>query len=109
MRRGSRDRRGLCGEEHRRGQGRRAKRSVHTQILSSGTPIAKEHVGTGVGETGGKRVADAVIKALQSLQNRKFSRIVGSIHRVHLTRRGLSSGRVIRRIRWYPILRSSWG
>ena len=31
-------------------------------MLSSGTSIAKEHVGTGVGETGGKRLADAMIK-----------------------------------------------
>ena len=38
------------------------KRCGSTQILSSGTPIAKEHVGTGVGETGGKRRADTIIK-----------------------------------------------
>ncbi len=63
MRRGVRDRRGLRGEEHRRGQGHRAKRCVYTQILSSGTLIAKETVVAGVGETGGKRVADAMIKA----------------------------------------------
>jgi hypothetical protein len=64
MRRGARDRRGLRGEEHRRGQEHRAKRCGSTQILSSGTSIAKEHVGTGVGETGGKRLADAMIKGL---------------------------------------------
>src|SRR2546425_11755975 len=63
MRRGARDRRGLRGEEHRRGQEHRAKRCEYTQILSSGTSIAKAHVGTGVGETGGKRSADAMIKA----------------------------------------------
>jgi hypothetical protein len=66
MRRGTRDRRGLRGEEHRRGQGHRVKRCEYTQILSSGTSIAKAHVGTGVGETGGKRLADAMIKATQS-------------------------------------------
>ena len=60
MRRGARDRRGLRGEEHRRGQGHRAKRCGYTHILSSETPIAKEHVGTGVEEIGGKRLADAV-------------------------------------------------
>ena len=63
MRRGARDRRGLRGEAHRRGQGHRAKRCGCTQILSSGTSIAKEHMGTGVEETGGKRLADAMIKA----------------------------------------------
>jgi len=48
---------------------------VNTQILSSGTSIAKEHVGTGVGETGGKRLADAMIKALQKpLQVDRFWR-----------------------------------
>src|SRR4029434_3940527 len=62
-RRGARDRRGLRGEAHRRGQGHRAKRCGYTHILSSETPIAKEHVGTGVEETGGKRLADAMIKA----------------------------------------------
>src|SRR2546421_2385191 len=45
MRRGARDRRGLRGEGHRRGQGHRAKRCGCTQILSSGTSIAKEHMG----------------------------------------------------------------
>ena len=50
MRRGARDRRGLRGEEHRRGQEHRAKRCGYAQILSSGTSIAKEHVGTSVGE-----------------------------------------------------------
>ena len=64
MRRGARDRRGLRGEAHRRGQRHRAKRCGYTQILSSGTSIAKEHVGTGVGETEGKRLADAMIKAV---------------------------------------------
>jgi len=59
-RRGARDRRGLRGEAHRRGQGHRAKRCGYTHILSSETPIAKEHVGTGVEEIGGKRLADAV-------------------------------------------------
>ena len=39
------------------------KRCGYTQILASGTSIAKEHVETGVGETGGKRLADAMIKA----------------------------------------------
>src|SRR5215831_13729893 len=58
-RRGARDRRGLRGEGRRRGQGYRAKRCGYTHILSSETSIAKEHVGTGVGETGGKRLADA--------------------------------------------------
>ena len=62
-RRGARDKRGLCGEEHRRGQGHRAQRCGSTQILSSGTSIAKEHVEAGVGETGGKRRANAMIKA----------------------------------------------
>ena len=62
-RRGARDRRGLRGEEHRRGQGHRAKRCGYAQILASGTSITKEHVGTGVGETQGKRLADAMIKA----------------------------------------------
>jgi hypothetical protein len=66
MRRGARDRRGLRGEEHRRGQGHRAKRCGYTQILSSGTSIAKEYVGTGVGETGGKRLTDAMSKAGKS-------------------------------------------
>src|SRR5215475_2694214 len=61
-RRGARDRRGLRGEAHRRGQGHRAKRCGYTHILSSETSIAKEHVGTGVGETGGKRLADAVYR-----------------------------------------------
>jgi hypothetical protein len=42
------------------------KRCGYTQILSSGTSIAKEHVRTGVGETGGKRLADAMIKATKS-------------------------------------------
>ena len=69
MRRGARDRRGLRGEGHRRGQGHRAKRYGYTQILASGTSIAKEHVGTGVGETGGKRLADAMIKAQKSMCN----------------------------------------
>ena len=59
-RRGARDRRGLRGEAHQRGQGHRATRCGYTHILSSETSIAKEHVGTGVGETGGKRLADAV-------------------------------------------------
>src|SRR4029453_17674616 len=62
MRRGARDRRGLRGEEHRRGQGHRAKRCGCTQILASGTSIAKEHMRPGMGETGGKRLADAMIK-----------------------------------------------
>ena len=66
MRRGARDRRGLRGEAHRRGQRHRAKRCGYTQILSSGTSIAKEHVGTDVGETGGKRLADAMIKAVHA-------------------------------------------
>jgi len=60
-RRGARDRRGLRGEERRRGQGYRAKRCGSTHILSSETSIAKEHVGTGVGgdrgqEAGRRRV-----------------------------------------------------
>jgi len=63
MRRGARDRRGLRSEEHRHEQGHRAKRCGSTQILSPGTSIAKEHVGTGMGETGGTRLADAMIKA----------------------------------------------
>src|SRR6266851_998958 len=66
MRRGTRDRRVLRGEGHRRRQGHRVKRCGYTQILSSGTSIAKEHVGTGVGETEGKRLADAMIKAPQA-------------------------------------------
>jgi len=65
MRRGARDRRGLRGEEHRRGQGHRAKRCGYTHILSSETSIAKEHVGTGVGETEGKRLGDAMINKLK--------------------------------------------
>lgn len=69
MRRGAHDRRGLRGEEHRRGQGHRAKRCGYAQILSSGTSIAKEHVGTSVGGTGGKRLADAMIKAQKSMCN----------------------------------------
>jgi hypothetical protein len=44
-----RDRLGLRGEENRLGKGRRAKRCIHTQILSSGTRIAKENVVEGVG------------------------------------------------------------
>ena len=62
MRRGARDRRGLRGEGHRREQGHRAKRCGYAQILASGTSIAKEHLGTGVGETEGKRLADAMIR-----------------------------------------------
>jgi len=67
MRRGARDRRGLRGEGHRREQGHRAKRCGYAQILASGTSIAKEHLGTGVGETEGKRLADAMIKAKMRL------------------------------------------
>jgi hypothetical protein len=55
------DRLGLRGEEKRLGKGRHAQRCIHTQILSLGTQIAKEHVAEGVGETGGGRVADAMI------------------------------------------------
>src|SRR5262245_30706899 len=50
MRRGARDRRGLRSEDHRREPGHRATRCGSTQILSPGTSIAKEHVGTGMGE-----------------------------------------------------------
>jgi hypothetical protein len=75
MRRGARDRRGLRGEEHRRGQGHRAKRCGYTQILASGSSIAKEHVGTGVGETGGKRLADAMIKALLCVIHIRFKTV----------------------------------
>ena len=64
MRRGARDRCGLRGEGHRREQGHRATRCGYAQILSSETSIAKEHVGPGVGETRGKRLADAMIKAV---------------------------------------------
>src|SRR4030095_3814741 len=74
MRRGARDRRGLRGEEHRRGQGHRAKRCGYTQILASETSIAKEHVGTGGGETGGKRLADAMIKAQHAALRRRGSK-----------------------------------
>ena len=73
----ARDRRGLRSEAHRREQGHRAKRCGSTQILSPGTSIAKEHVGTGMGETGGTRLADAMIKAafgkLHTLQHPKVS------------------------------------
>ena len=58
-----RDRLGLRGEENRLGKGRRAQRCIHTQILSSGTQRAKENGAEGMGETGGKRVADAMIEA----------------------------------------------
>ena len=71
MRRGARDRRGLRGEGYRREQGHRAKRCGYAQILASGTSITKEHVGTGVGETGGKTLADAMIKAQKSMCNER--------------------------------------
>jgi hypothetical protein len=59
-----RDRLGLHGEENRLGQGRRTQRCLPTQILSSGTQRAKENAAEGMGETGGKRVADAMIEAV---------------------------------------------